>query len=539
MRRHILGLVAIALLAACNDSMPTGMRPPAAKNVRAVEVTGTLDENIQDLIALWPNGLATAMLSQWNTIKKQYAQGQTDPAALAAAKSKLFELSSYVTKKTSDINEQLLEPGDTEAAAASRLILYMSLYVYGEDGPNTEPPAYIPGADNAVGILTPDAPLTVVTPSTHAGARFPIGAVGENRVIIITQNPFEPAGECDGPLTTQLCQYPLFYNIESFPTGRLLTAATAAVCPIERAGHPPLDAIHDRLRLAHTKPSNPDNYMPGGTIRYEEGEGDDLVENIEILPLVTQDFVFCVDVSAEEPVASGGGLLNRGLRLAGALASRVGGLLTPRSAYAIDQGGGGGFLDFSPFNNVDPYSDQAVTIDFETPNLGESESLVIDPYVASGVTFTAIPHGGFTDPLVGLVKNQATSACVPVVGEEENQKLGTGRYAVSGSTGFSGFAIKATFGTAVGPLVSITVDVQSGAEGQKAGLLLYNAAGVQIGYAESLIPAQGLCAGSTGNDRGTVTLTASSSTDPVAYAVIDMVPSTGNHVFVIDNFKIQ
>jgi hypothetical protein len=244
--------------------------------------------------------------------------------------------------------------GETREAAASRLILYMLLYIYG--GPDTEPPPYFPGADNAVGNLKTNQPLTLVTPSGNAGVHFDEGSTDVDRIIVIVQNP-EPWGECDGPLTTNLCQYPLFYDIMSFPdNGPLLKIAQAAIChpAVGEPYGPPDEDTHGFLRLAHKKPSNPDWYTPGSIVPTDEGE------DIEILPLISQTFLICDDVQYDPPPPDfyeEFGALNRGLRSVVHLASRVGKFLLPKSAFAIDQGGGGGFEVFSPFNNVDasPY----------------------------------------------------------------------------------------------------------------------------------------------------------------------------------------
>ena len=120
-----------------------------------------------------------------------------------------------------------------------------------------------------------------------------------------------------------------------------------------------------------------------------------------------------------------------------------------------------GLFRFAPcrLQNGSPCFAQAqeFTINFETPSLGTSPRQVVNPYVdpATGVTFTAEP-GGVGDAVVGLVKNNATSACVEPV--DQNQKLGTGRQSFSdGSIGLSGFAIRATFPTLL--LAPVTVSV--------------------------------------------------------------------------------
>ncbi len=208
-----------------------------------------------------------------------------------------------------------------------------------------------------------------MTSQGGAGVHFDEGSTKEDRIIVISQNLTE-YGECDGPLLTELCQYPLYFDISSFPDGRLLKIAQAAVChpAVGAFGGPPDVATHDRLRLAHTKPGSPADYTPGGSIRDTPASQ----ENIEILPYITQTFLACTGV--EWPPVLGppvldesAGLLQRGVHLASAFASRVVKLLTPKLAYAIDQGGGGGFLDFSPFNNVDPCSGPTPEASCEAP----------------------------------------------------------------------------------------------------------------------------------------------------------------------------
>lgn len=346
MRRRLLGLVVLAALAACSDSSPTGSRtPPGLDHVRStITPTGSLDENIIALIAFWPTGQTTGLTSQWNAIKAKVASGQ-----LSVAKQMLFQTIKYIQNKTPNMGD----PGnpDTRNSAASRLIYYMVLYVYG--GADTPTPPYNPGADDAVGLLTPSSPLTVVTPSKHAGAQFDAGSVGENRVIVIRENTTEYPTTCTGPLAPVVdCQYPLFYFIESFPDGKLLKIAKAAVCHVNDGGSrdPTSDGVHIRVRLAHRLPSDPADYTPGATQIFGEGEG------VEVLPFITQTFVICPEgeVSYAPSDIIIGSVFQRGARLASMLGSKVARLLLPRSAYAIDQGGGGGFEAFSPFNVVDP-----------------------------------------------------------------------------------------------------------------------------------------------------------------------------------------
>ncbi|HUQ21246.1 MAG TPA: CARDB domain-containing protein [Gemmatimonadaceae bacterium] len=347
MRSRLIGLAVLAVVAGCTDSTPTSTLAKNPGSLRKVVVTGSLDQNINTLIGLWPQGLSTASGTRWQNIKDSYNAGQ-----ISVAKSKLVELTKFINNKTGDMTQP--PAGETKKAAAARLVLYMALYIY--NGPNTTPPNYSPDADNAMGVLTASQPLTVVTPSTHAGAQFEAGSTSEDRIIVITQNPDPYPVECSGPLQTTACQYPLFYHIESFPAGRLLKTAKAAICHINSGTDRYPLADHDRFRLAHTKPANSADYTTGSTIR----------DNIEILPLVSQSFVFCDNVSQPPVIASN--IFRRGLQMVGALATNVLHAASPKSAYAIDQGGGGGFNIMSPFNNVDPQSKQDLNVlSFSTP----------------------------------------------------------------------------------------------------------------------------------------------------------------------------
>ena len=278
---------------------------------------------------LYPEGTANAGLNRWTSVKKAYNAGK-----LNDAKGQLVNLSAWVQEMAPKMSQP--PNGETRSAAGARLMLYMSLYVY--SGPSTPVPAFGGGTDNAFGLATPDAGVTVVTPSTDAGVGVPPGAVDEPTIIIITENTTPYPKNCSGPLTTRLCQYPRFYHFSQFPHEHLSVPAKFAVCHVNAGNvRAPLQD-HEGFRLAHNKPANPADYTPGSTI----------VDDIEILPLITQTFSLCENV--EYAVAPPTGL-DRALALATSAIARF---LTPKSAYAIDQGGGGESLEFSDFNDVDP-----------------------------------------------------------------------------------------------------------------------------------------------------------------------------------------
>jgi hypothetical protein len=324
----------IALLAvACTDrgtlTVPGGSR--ASRDV--ITPQGTLDDNISTLIALFPNGLSTAASSRWSSVKRKYQAGLTDPSQMSVAQSQLFNLSDWVQKKAPTMDTP--PNGESQTNAATRLILYMALYVYG--GPLTPPPAT--GGDVVVGLVTPSAPATIVTPTMHAGVALDAGSVGENTIVVIAENP-QFYEQCSGPLVTPVCQYPLFYAFNEFPHKRLLKAGSFAVCHAAvGSSRGPDPETHKRVLLAHTLPGDPADYTPGSLI----------AGNAEILPYTTQSFSTCADVtygSVESVIGMSSAL--------GWLAHAVAKAVTPKSAYAIDQGGGGTSLDFSDFNVVDP-----------------------------------------------------------------------------------------------------------------------------------------------------------------------------------------
>ena len=171
------------------------------------------------------------------------------------------------------------------------------------------------------------------------------------------------------------------------------------------------------------------------------------------------------------------------------------------------------------------------TVDFETPPLGASGSMIINPYVADGVTFTAV-SSGFGDEIVGLVKNSATSACADPA--DANQKLGTGRSSFpGGAIGLGTLAIRADLPPL--PVVTNVVSVEFQLlSGQGIRLTLFNAGGTVIGSATDVSgPPDGTC-GNPGGPRARTTLQAVAS-EPVAYAIMDVLEP--GPVLVIDNFS--
>lgn len=370
----LAGVLCLFTVAACTEN-PNSVKLFSGRPLLVLTPTQTLDQSIDQLLALFPKDLGARdeqriqqgqnedlnPRATWNSIKRKYAAGASNPAQLTAAKKELFRLSDWVTRNAQEMNTP--PGGETKIAAAARLVLYMSMYVYG--GPDTPPPSYTPGADATVGVVTPNAPATIVTPTLHAGVQLESGSVAENTVIVVTQNPTPYPENCSGPLQTKLCQYPQFYTFDMFPHKRLLKAAKFNVCHVNSGESRYPLADHDRFRLAHAKPADPANYTPGSTIRDQNGE------SIEILPLVAQTFSTCTNnVYANNSLGGPLGVMSR-------FARGLRNLVSPRTAYAIDVGLGGLSFDTSPFNDVDPLGRpdravQSVSVAPSSPHAGDS-----------------------------------------------------------------------------------------------------------------------------------------------------------------------
>jgi hypothetical protein len=334
----LAGIVCVLAAVGCSEN-PSGAKLFGEPRASVLPAPPTLDQGVLEILGLFPKGLETAATTRWGNVKQKYAAGLSDPAQMQVAKQMLYELSAWVSQKTPNMDNP--PTGETKSGASSRAVLYMSMYVYG--GPATTPPSYTASADNVVGLVTPGAPATIVTPTKHAGVQLEAGSVAENTIIVVTQNPTSYPKNCSGPLQTKLCQYPQFYTFDMFPHRRLLKAAKFNVCHVNVEGNRYPLANHDRFKLAHAKPANPADYTPGSIIR--DGDG----ESVEILQMVPQTFSTCANsVYQPEPENIGAlGILShvaRGLR----------DLISPKTAYAIDVGLGGLSFDMSPFNDLDP-----------------------------------------------------------------------------------------------------------------------------------------------------------------------------------------
>jgi hypothetical protein len=175
------------------------------------------------------------------------------------------------------------------------------------------------------------------------------------------------------------------------------------------------------------------------------------------------------------------------------------------------------------------------TIDFQTPALGKDPRRIVNPYVAKGVTFTALVPVDlpFSDPCVGLVKNSETSVCVGA--PDTTQRLGSGREAlIGGGIGGVGFGIKAAFAKEAGPVTRVSVEFQTLA-GLEVDLHLFDASGVEVSSGQAIADPPDSSCHKPGKPRAHVTVTATSK-DPIAYAIME-VPPRGRWAFVIDHFN--
>ena len=344
-------VLSLALVSGCTDrSDPTSPLRPSKAQLTATPAT--LPDAIAQLIAvMYPQedgqhggdhqNSDAPVAERWAHVQRALAAGDADQAR------KLFAgLLKWITEHPDHIATP--PSGETRAHIEARLVLYMSMVVFGDPA---QPVPAVPqvGADAVVALISPTQAATVITPANKAGIALPAGAVSEPTVLVVYEDSIQKRAPCEGPLDTELCQYPRFYHFDAFPHKRLNTPARVAVCHVTSGDQSPLrDQAHDaRLRIAHDKPADPADYTPNST----------QTDGIEILPLTpVGDFVLCGNTalgSTDGPHFNNR-LVEGGWRLLTRVASAAGSLVTPKNLYAIDQGGGGLILDFSKFAVVDP-----------------------------------------------------------------------------------------------------------------------------------------------------------------------------------------
>jgi len=178
-------------------------------------------------------------------------------------------------------------------------------------------------------------------------------------------------------------------------------------------------------------------------------------------------------------------------------------------------------------------------IDFETPALGSSPSLTIDPYVANTVTFTAIQRCN-PGAVVGVIKESRFTGCS--ASPPTNQLLGTGAfYDVSN---LAKNVIQAEFAPEMA-VTAVSVEVITSGDAQ-VFLALYDATGALIASdSDFTLPPQRPCE----LYQARATLSADAVGRRVAYARIDSDKASFGStcgdfcgrcwMFAIDNFTFQ
>ncbi|MGH7557622.1 MAG: hypothetical protein ACREMD_07575 [Gemmatimonadota bacterium] len=279
---------------------------------------------------------------------------------------------------------RLLDPGADDPPTTEGALAHLFETVADQAG--LEPPPVSEGAlaTGAVAFVDENG-LTVVTRSGFGGVDFPAGALAQRTLVILERLPEtgEPADH-DGPLRTELDQYPIFYQVTTFPeVDELSIDAITGLCVLDPPDpFAPEPDVAARLRLAHPDP-------------------DDSTA-IEFLPLTDAPFVDCAGASSQ-----GLGLASPG---------RIGGLITAFSPIvAVDPLSGGPeplilSLDIPETVSNTPGSTITAAVEFADPDGDVLRAIVdavsgpltgfdFDPGVSGETTGTfevtiACPEGG-------------------------------------------------------------------------------------------------------------------------------------------------
>ncbi|MBN1213385.1 MAG: hypothetical protein JXA92_12495 [candidate division Zixibacteria bacterium] len=183
-----------------------------------------------------------------------------------------------------------------------------------------------------------------------------------------------------------------------------------------------------------------------------------------------------------------------------------------------------------PVSNEDPNSaepqDVTVVIDFEDPDLGRDAKRVFSTYVdeASGVYFTAHPDGE-----IGLVKNCHTQ--VPVEGDCDNQKLGTGCLNKDLDIGYWNGYINAAFPYVLKGNVTVSIEVQMK---PNAEIILFLIGNDNETYDWIIKRNTGSSNDSGATDNSQCSSTVIELSSDISVAQVRLISGS---VFVIDNFR--
>lgn len=191
---------------------------------------------------------------------------------------------------------RLLDPAGGDPPTTEGALAELFEAVADEAGLEAPPVSEAALGEGAVAFVDEDG-MTVVTESGFGGIDFPAGALTERTLIILERLP-EEGDPGEGPLPTELDQFPIFYQVTTFPEIDELSAeAVAGLCVVDPPDpFAPTPDVAARLRLAHPDPDDP--------------------AEIEFLPLMDAPFVDCTGATTED----GLGLASPG-RLGGAISA--------------------------------------------------------------------------------------------------------------------------------------------------------------------------------------------------------------------------
>lgn len=191
---------------------------------------------------------------------------------------------------------RLLDPAGGDPPTTEGALAELFEAVADEAGLEAPPVSEAALGEGAVAFVDEDG-MTVVTESGFGGIDFPAGALTERTLIILERLP-EEGDPGEGPLPTELDQFPIFYQVTTFPEIDELSAeAVAGLCVVDPPDpFAPTPDVAARLRLAHPDPDDP--------------------AEIEFLPLMDAPFLDCTGATTED----GLGLASPG-RLGGAISA--------------------------------------------------------------------------------------------------------------------------------------------------------------------------------------------------------------------------
>jgi len=326
--RSSTAIAAVALAAALGACSEDGNGPTLPEDV---VIPAAIQAQID---ALFPAG----NLNDTATTQVEDVLESADAGQAAQAESRFFDFVAFGGAQAEA--GALLDPNGAGPPTIENALADLSDDVADEAGLTVPPiPGAAFGADGAVAVLDGSGG-TVVTGTGTGGVMLPAGALPGETLITIVRIPEtgDPADH-DGPLPTDLPQYPRFYDISTFPpVSNLLQPGVVGLCVVDPPDpFAPTPEVAARLRIAHPTPGVP--------------------QSIRILPLAVAAFLDCDGGNASLALASPGAI-------------------------------GGRISSFSPFAAVDP-GNSPPEITSVTPN----------PVLASTAGGTVTPIDvGFREP---------------------------------------------------------------------------------------------------------------------------------------------